>query len=226
MRQLVLDIAPPAPPDFANYVAGANAEAFAAVRALVQGGGAERCLYLWGEPGCGRSHLLHAAVAAAGPGSALFGGDGPLPAPDDVAQGALVAVDDADRLGPDAQIALFNLYNHAAAGHLRLLVSGAAAPAHLRLRPDLATRLGAALVFRLAPLTDADKADALRRHARSRGIALSDEAVAYLLNHARRDLPSLMALLDALDRYSLAARRAITVPLIRELLQPELAPPR
>jgi DnaA family protein len=224
VRQLVLDIAPPAPPDFANFVAGANAEALAAVQALARGAGGERCVYVWGEPGSGRSHLLQAAVAAGGTGATLVGADAALPAPDGVAPDALLAVEDADRLDPAAQIALFNLYNHAAAGHLRLLVSGAAAPAHLRLRPDLATRLGAALVFRLAPLTDADKADALRRHARSRGIALSDEAIAYLLNHARRDLPSLMALLDALDRYSLAAQRAITVPLIRELLQPELQP--
>lgn len=224
MRQLVLDIAPPAPPDFANYVAGANAEALAAVRALAQGGGRERCVYLWGEAGSGRSHLLRAAVAAAGAGTLLA--EGGLPAPDALADGTLVAVDDADRLGAAEQIALFNLYNHAAAGHARLLVSGAAAPVHLSIRPDLATRLGAALVFRLHPLTDADKADALRRHAGARGIALADEAVAYLLNHARRDLPSLMALLDALDRYSLSAKRPITVPLIRELLQPELAPPR
>jgi len=224
VRQLVLDIAPPAAPAFANFVAGANREARAAVEGLAAATGAEPRVYLWGEPGSGKSHLLRAAVATGGPGAAYVAAGEALPLADAVPQGALVAVDDADRLDADAQIGLFSLSNAAAAGQFRLLVSGAHAPAHLQLRPDLATRLGGALVFRLQPLSDEEKADALRRHAHSRGLRLSDEAIGYLLVHARRDLPSLLALLDALDRYSLAAKRAVTVPLIREVLQPDLAP--
>jgi DnaA family protein len=224
VRQLVLDIAPPAAPVFANFVAGANREALSAVEGLAAGAGTEPRLYLWGEPGSGKSHLLRAAVAAAVSGAAVVAAGTALPSSDAVPQGALLAVDDADRLDAEAQIALFSLCNAAAAGQFRLLVSGAHAPAHLQLRPDLATRLGAALVFRLQPLSDDEKADALRRHAHARGLRLSDEAIGYLLVHARRDLPSLLALLDALDRYSLAAKRAVTVPLIREVLQPDLAP--
>ncbi len=224
VRQLVLDIAPPAAPVFANFVAGANREALSAVEGLAAGTGTEPRVYLWGETGSGKSHLLHAAVAAGGSGAGVVAAGAALPAADAVPKGALLAVDDADRLDADAQIALFSLCNAAAAGQFRLLVSGAHAPAHLQLRPDLATRLGAALVFRLQPLSDDEKADALRRHAHARGLRLSDEAIGYLLVHARRDLPSLLALLDALDRYSLAAKRAVTVPLIREVLQPDLAP--
>jgi len=224
VRQLVLDIAPPAAPAFANFVAGANREGYSAVEGLAAGTGIEPRIYLWGESGSGKSHLLRAAVAAAGTGAAYVAAGAALPASETVPAGALLAVDDADRLDAEAQIALFSLSNAAAAGQLRLLVAGAHAPAHLRLRPDLATRLGAALVFRLQPLTDEEKADALRRHAQTRGLRLSDEAIGYLLVHARRDLPSLLVLLDALDRYSLAAKRAVTVPLIREVLQPDLAP--
>ncbi|MGH8619960.1 MAG: DnaA regulatory inactivator Hda [Burkholderiales bacterium] len=220
MRQLVLDIAPPDAPAFANFVAGANREGLAAVEHLAAGTGNEPRLYLWGEAGSGKSHLLRAAVTAAGPGAGYVAAADALPAPEAVPRGALLAVDDVDRLDADAQIALFSLSNAAAAGLCRLLVAGAHAPARLRLRPDLATRLGAGLVFRLQPLTDEEKADALRRHAHGRGLRLSDEAISYLLVHARRDLPSLLALLDALDRYSLAAKRAVTVPLIREVLEP------
>ena len=72
-------------------------------------------------------------------------------------------------------------------------------------------------------LTDDEKRDALAAHARARGFALSDEVAAYLLTHARRDMPSLIQALDALDRYSLETGRAITVPLLKAALQPSLA---
>ncbi|MDL5462127.1 DnaA/Hda family protein, partial [Escherichia coli] len=82
----------------------------------------------------------------------------------------------------------------------------------LHVREDLRTRLGWGLVFQLAPLSDADKIEVLRQAARQRGIALTADVPAYLLNHFRRDMPSLMALLDALDRFSLERQRAITLP--------------
>ena len=78
------------------------------------------------------------------------------------------------------------------------------------------------LTYRLLPLTDEEKYLALAAHARARGFALSDEVAAYLLTHARRDMPSLIQALDALDRYSLETGRPITVPLLKAALQPEL----
>ena len=135
-------------------------------------------------------------------------------APDD----ALCAVDDVHLLDPTAQIALFNLHNRIQAGPGTLIASGNAAPAQLALRVDLMTRLGAGLVYQVHGLDEDEKVAALRRHAEARGFQLSPELVAYLLRHVQRDLPSLLALLDALDRYSLASRRAITLPLLRELL--------
>jgi DnaA family protein len=70
-------------------------------------------------------------------------------------------------------------------------------------------------------LDDDEKAAALTRHAQGRGFNLTKEVTDYLLHHVRRDLQSLLALLDALDRYSLATKRAITMPLLRELLNDE-----
>ena len=85
-------------------------------------------------------------------------------------------------------------------------------------RRDLATRLATGLTYRVLGLTDEEKRAALAAHARSRGFALADEVSAYLLNHARRDMGSLMAALDSLDRYSLETGRAITVPLLKAAL--------
>jgi len=218
MKQLVLDIARPPAPTLDNFVPGRNEELVAAIYATAHGACSEQFIYLWGAPGCGRSHLLRAAVAAARaagkPATFFESGAREFDAPDD----AFCAVDDVHLLDPQAQIALFNLHNRIKAGNGKLLASGNAAPPQLALRADLMTRLGAGLVFRVHGLNEEEKVAALRRHAQARGFELSSEVVAYLLRHVQRDLPSLLALLDALDRYSLASRRAITLPLLRELL--------
>jgi DnaA family protein len=87
------------------------------------------------------------------------------------------------------------------------------------LRDDVRTRLGAGLVFQLRLLSDEEKAEALSGHASGRGFTLPTELIQYLLHHGRRDLPSLMAVVDALDEYSLQTKRPVTLPLLREVLQ-------
>jgi DnaA family protein len=60
---------------------------------------------------------------------------------------------------------------------------------------------------------------ALTHAAKERGLNLSVDVLPWLISHFYRDMPSLMALLDALDAHSLETKRAITLPLVRELLQ-------
>ena len=103
-------------------------------------------------------------------------------------------------------------------GRAHVLAAGGAAPAGLALREDLRTRLGWGLVYQLKPLTDVQKAMHLRAEAGRRGLRLTDEVVWYLLHHLPRDLASLNAVLETLDRHSLARQRPITLPLIREAL--------
>jgi DnaA family protein len=201
MRQLPLEISPPAAPSLDNFVAGANAEALAAVRALAAGERPEAIVYLWGERGSGRSHLLRAATSA-NPG--------------------LVAADDVETLDATAQQALFNAINAAREGQTAVLAAGSAPPAGLALREDLRSRLAWGLVYQLRPPSDADKATYLRAEAARRGLRLREEVLAYLLSHLPRDLASLNAVLDSLDRYSLASQRPLTLPLVREALQKSL----
>ncbi len=198
MQQLVLDIGPAAEPDFDNFVAGPNGEALARVRSLAAGSLREAIVYLWGEPGSGRSHLLRAATRA---------------------RPELFVADDVEALGEQAQQQLFMAINAARDGHVPVLAAGSRPPAQLALREDLRTRLAWGLVYQLKPLSDAEKAQHLRVQAARRGLPLSDEVVGYLLTRLPRDLPSLNAVLDALDRYSLAARRPVTLPLVREALE-------
>ena len=224
MEQLLLDIAPPSPPTLADFVPGRNRELLQTLDNMLAG--RERFVYLWGAAGCGRSHLLQAVVAAGAPNklNAVYiecgGTDDMNIAFAAVSAADCVAVDDVECLSASAQIGLFNLYNRMRdEGHARLLVSGPVAPAQLGLREDLVTRLGWGLVYQVHELTEEDKAQAMQSHAASRGFNLPQEVSDYLLRHGRRDLPSLIAALDALDRYSLASQRQITVPLLRELLR-------
>ena len=89
----------------------------------------------------------------------------------------------------------------------------------LALREDLVTRLAWGLVYQVHALTDEEKARALADYATGRGFRLLPDVSEYLLTRANRDLASLVATLDALDRYSLETKRPVTVPLARELLQ-------
>lgn len=223
-RQLTLDLGTPPPATFDNFYSGTNAELVTRLReldlALAAGPVADRTFYVWGEAGSGRSHLLQALVHDTTYGHARYvspqsGLDAFVFDP----RASLYAVDDCDALNDAQQIALFNLFNEVRAHPMTALVAaGPAAPLALDVREDLRTRLGWGLVFHLAPLTDEGKVAVLKHAAKERGIALADDVPFYLLTHFRRDMPSLMALLDALDRFSLEQKRAVTLPLLRAML--------
>src|SRR5512142_1799951 len=215
MTQLLLGIAPEWTPTLDNFVAGHNVELLAALQHALAATQGERRLYVWGETGSGKSHLLQAAVGQArGAGQSAVYACGEVP---EAAQ--VVAVDDVEALDDAAQIALFTLYNRLRESGGRLLVSGTQAPAFLPLRDDLRTRLGWGLVYQVHALSDDEKAQALRQHAEARGFALPHEVTTYLLRHGRRDLPALLATLDALDEHCLRLKRAASVPLLKEVMR-------
>lgn len=229
MAQLPLALPADPPPAFANFVSGRNAEVLAALRALAGGAREQRAIYLWGLPGSGKSHLLRAVREAAGPAQArLLGPDSPagdfaLP---DAGPPELLLIDDCDRLDDVRQQALFGLLNRVRERPpAASVVAGSGAPRTLVLREDLKSRLAWGLVFEVSPLSDEEKAQALARQADERGVGLAADVVPWLLAHTSRDMRSLAALLAALDRHAIARhRRAITLPLVRELLAGAAAP--
>lgn len=215
MKQLLLDIAPPPQPSLENFVLGPNAEVMAQLRALLSGQSHERFVYLWGGTGCGKSHLMQALAAAA---AAQTWRVCRLCSEDEAAACDLVLVDDVLGLDAAGQNCLFNLMNRMRDGSGLLVVTGSFAPIHLNIRQDLSSRLAQCLVFQVKCLSDEDKVQALKTHAQGRGFTLSNDVAAYLLRKWKRDIPSLLAVLDALDRYSLETKRPVTVPLTREVL--------
>ena len=225
-EQLTFELAGSVPATFATFVAGHNTEGVQMLARVALGQAAETGVVLWGGGGVGKTHLLHAAVAlaAAHGRTAHFVAD-PDHAMPVVSAGTLIAVDRVDQAGAQAQGRLFTLYNALAAGGGQLISAASVPPARMPLRDDLRTRLGWGLVFEIVGLADADKPEALAAFAQARGFRLADDAIAYLLAHGRRDMPSLVRTLIALDRHSLALQRPVTIPLIREWLQRDIAPP-
>lgn len=221
-RQLLLDLKPEQPPTLNNFVTGANGELLRRLRNLCEAHSFD-ALYIWGPPGSGKSHLLAAAATcASGQRPVVFlrgaqAGDELSPA-----SGSLLVIDDVQQLGPEAQIALFRAFNAARFLGLAVLLAGNEPPRRLTLREDLRTRIGQTLIYEIQSLSDEEKGAALWRHAIERGMLMDAGVVHYLLRHGRRDLPSLMAMLNNLDRASLEQKRPPTLPLLRELMQTSL----
>lgn len=202
MKQLLLDIQPQALPTITNFVVGKNAEAMHSLNQALSGDTSTRFIYFWGAAGSGKSHLLQAAKIVAAEKNL-----------------SLICADDVHLLNEEAQISLFDTYNQIRAEEGLLFAAGNAAPNQMGLRDDLATRLAWGLTYQIHPLSDEEKAQALKNHAAARGMKLPDEVIDYCLRYLRRDLPNLMATLEALDEWSLTEKKPVTVPLLRKLLQ-------
>jgi len=226
MKQIALDIGLASTPSFANFFSGPNE---AALRHLeLWAGNTLRSpvpTYLWGEAASGKTHLLKAVREALREQGASVGWmDASVFEPPEFSESwAAVILDDCHLYTAVQQQAAFNWFVNAlnsADGHPRwVLAAGHAPPADLALREDLRTRLGWGHVFALQALTEAERRAVLRREADARGVFLGDDAMDFMLTRFSRDLGSLMQLLDQLDSYALQTKRAITIPLIKSMLE-------
>lgn len=226
MKQIALDIGLAPEPTLDMFVVGRNAAALQHLRLWSSGGVRSPVpTYLWGESGSGKTHLLRAvrqALAAHGTSVGWLDAHTPPGATFDDAWDA-VLMDDVDLFNAEQQHTAFNFFINAvtpASGRPRaVLAAGAAPPADLHVREDLRTRLGWGHVFELHLLAEAEGRAVLRQAADARGVFLSDEVMDFVLKRFSRDLGSLMQLLDQLDRYALQTQRAITIPLVKSMLE-------
>ena len=228
MRQIALDIGLASAPSFANFFAGPNEAALKHLQ--LWAGNSLRApvpTYLWGQPGSGKTHLLKAAGEALREQGARVGWmDASTVEPPEFNEAwAAVVLDECHLYTAIQQQAAFNWFVNAlnaADGQPRwVLAAGSVPPADLALREDLRTRLGWGHVFELHALTEPERRAVLRREADARGVFLSDEAMDFMLTRFSRDLSSLMQLLDQLDGYALQTQRAVTIPLIKAMLDNE-----
>ena len=222
MKQIALDIGLARGATLANFCAGPNEAALAHLR--LWAGSPTRSpvpTYLWGAGGSGKTHLLEAVAQALREQGAAAGWlDPSLHEPPEFDESwAVVLMDDVDRYSAVQQHAAFNWFVNAQTLQRGVLAAGAVPPADLRLREDLRTRLGWGHVFHLQVLSEPERRAVLRQAADDRGIFLGDEVMDFMLTRFSRDLGSLMQLLGELDGYALQTKRAITIPLIRSMLE-------
>ena len=219
MRQVPLALGPEPNWQLDNFLPGANFQWQQVHAALAQPQPATP-LYLWGPPGSGKTHLLRAAAALAQErGQLIAAVDGTSAPPWEFdEQTGLLLLDDCERYDTRRQQAAFALFVQATTLGVPVLAAGRLPPVDLPIRDDLRTRLGWGLVYQLVPPGEDHVRALMRREADRRGIVLSDEVIDYLLKRCARDLSHLMRLLDRLDQQALAAKRAITLPLVRQVL--------
>lgn len=224
MQQLVLDMSLPTGPSLNNYCAGASEAALAHLKLwLGRSGSTLRSpvpTYLWGSTGCGKTHLLKALRAALqeqGDKAGWLNADLQVPAEFDETW-VCVLMDDVHAFSTAQQQVAFNWFVHAQTLQIAVFSTGSLPPADLKLRDDLRTRLGGGHVFALQALSEPERRAVLRQTADERGIFLSDEVMDFMLTRFSRDLGSLMELLDLMDGYALQTQRAITIPLIKAMM--------
>lgn len=219
-QQLLLALAPAPEPSLDGFFPGPNAAALAAIDDLLAETPREPVLYLFGPAGSGRSHLARGTIAAAAPrGIVAHAFDGAQPTDLPLGPATLLVVEDVERLDDDAQRALVEQFIALRAAGGRFLGTGDRPAAALLLRDDLRTRLGSGVSLELKPLSDEERLAALHAHAAARGMTPTDDLLEYVARRVRRDMGTQVAVLEALDRYSLERKRPLTLPLVREVLQ-------
>jgi len=222
MQQLALDIGLATGPTLASYLAGPN---LAALEHLVLWSGnptrSPVPTYLWGSPGSGKTHLLKGVrEALRGQGAQVGWLDASVHEPPPFSEHwAAVMLDEVHLYTATQQHAAFNWFVNAQTHQRWVLAAGELPPAQLQLREDLRTRLGWGHVFGLQVLTEPELRAVLRQEADARGVFLGDEVMDFMLTRFSRDLGTLMQLLNQLDGYALQTQRAITVPLVKSMLE-------
>ena len=217
MNQLIFDFAERGYPGFDKFLGTENAELVYVLQHKH-----DPFIYVWGEEGAGKSHLLRAWVAQAldAGKKAVYIDAAATPLTEAAFEAEYLAIDQIEKLGNEEQALLFAVFNRFRnSGKGFLLLSSEHTPQQLVIREDLRTRMAYCLVYEVKPLNDQEKIDALVSMAAARQVTIDPEIFEYLLNHWRRDMDSLMQMLDTLDNYAVTMGKRITLPLLRQLLK-------
>lgn len=209
---------------FSSWVAGDNQGLVDGLRSLAANGRGQ--VYIWGQPGTGRSHLLEAvareALARREQVSMLAGSELRLLPPsmlEGLESADWLIVDDVEQVAglPDWEEALFHLYNRCTAAGVAMVFAAAGPPAELGIAlPDLASRLAAGPVYRIQALADDDLEHLLVKRARGRGLEIGADVARFVVARCGRSPAALMACLANLDRAAMASQRRLTIPFVKQ----------
>ena len=210
---------------FASFLNSGNETLVATLTGIATGDDNHGC-WLWGAPATGKTHLLQAVCEAAGDRSvyvplSMLAAAGPEIL-DGLASRELICIDDIDCVmgQPAWEVALFDLCNQVFDAGAQLIISADSTPRESATElADLGSRLAKLPVFQIHALDEAERVIALQLRSRHRGLELPDDTAKYLTKRSRRDMASLYELLDRLDREALRAKRRLTIPFVRGVLE-------
>ena len=212
---------------FNDYFSGNNQEIVDHLQACIDRTG-ETQVFIWGDAGLGKSHLLQACcqlsrernktafylhlTAREFPNISILEG---------LEHFALVCIDNIHLIArnSDWEHAFFVFFNLLRERNHCLILSAPLPPGELPIQlPDLKTRLTWGLTLKLKALTEKQKINALSFKAHQYGFDLSPQIGRYLLHNYARDLPSLWLLLEKINHETLAAKRKLTIPFLKQIL--------
>lgn len=176
-------------------------------------------LALWGQAGCGKTHLLH--IWAASTGATLWSGQSLRGLPHLPASPG-IALDDADA-APD-ETALLHLLNAAAEAGMPVLLAARTPPARWPVRlPDLASRLRAITAIEIGPPEDALLQALLARLLLERQLRVLEPVQNWLLTRLPRSAGAIRDAVARLDATAMHEQRTITVRFARDVLAHEIS---
>ena len=226
--QQLLDFPLASAATFETFIEAGDGQVTRMLKEMFCTGGFQPQVFLWGQQGVGKTHLLQAVCHYAGEQKvgAIY-----LPLKSFVSNSAVVldglesmpfiCVDDLDTVCGigEWERALFNLINRSREFGTTIIFASTIGLQELRIElRDLQSRLSWGPVFRLEVLSEDQRVEVLRKYASVREFDLPDEVISYLLNHFPRDLASMLEVLGRLDEASLREQRKITVPFLKQLI--------
>lgn len=232
LKQRALQFDLPGEKNFDNFFPASNQEVIAHLQRFI-GENNELQIFLWGEPGLGKTHLLQACCQLAYQNDvSAFYLDLATAAhnPPDILDGLesieLVSLDHLDSIAglPAWEEALFNFYNRQREKDHKLLIAASCPPRYLTFDlPDLKTRMSWGLTLKLKSLSEEEMIEALRFKAQALGFDIPDKAGQFLRNHYQRNLAGLWRLLDKIDQTTLVEKRKLSIAMLKRIIEQDEA---
>lgn len=228
-QQLVLNLRHPNTATFTNFYPGDNDALLTMLQNITTTTPLMHYLYLWGEAGSGKSHLLMACcayyrernvTATYIPLRDLKGSSPHIL--ENLENIDLVCLDDIDTVikQPHWAEAILHCFNRLQQLQRHIIISARISPTAIVCPlADLTSRLAGGVTQQIQPLNNDQKIHALQFAATHLGLTLSNQTATFLLNHCERDTNSLFYLLKKLDDASLQAQRNLTIPFVKKILK-------
>ncbi len=225
MQQLTLDIQFNKECNFDNYFSSGNDALIAQLKSLSLES-KDEMIFLWGEQGVGKTHLLQSVSQHLDKIPCLY-----LPLehaelhPDMLSHletMPFVILDNIDAvIGNESwEYALFNLFNVIKMNQGNLIISSDQTPKGLPVKlKDLTSRLTQMTVFKVHPLNDNNKQALMKKKALEYGLDLSEDIANYILRRHPRHISELISVIEKLDHASLIEKRRLTLPFVKQVLE-------